>query len=27
MEITVNGKVISEREIARETQYHPADNF
>jgi peptidyl-prolyl cis-trans isomerase C len=27
MEITVNGKVISERDIARETQYHPADNF
>jgi peptidyl-prolyl cis-trans isomerase C len=27
MEITVNGKVISEREVARETQYHPADNF
>jgi peptidyl-prolyl cis-trans isomerase C len=27
MEITVNGKVINEREIARETQYHPADNF
>jgi peptidyl-prolyl cis-trans isomerase C len=24
MEITVNGKIISEREIARETQYHPA---
>jgi peptidyl-prolyl cis-trans isomerase C len=27
MEITVNGRVISEREIARETQYHPADSF
>jgi peptidyl-prolyl cis-trans isomerase C len=27
MEITVNDKVIGEREIARETQYHPADTF
>ena len=27
MEIMVNGTVISEREIARETQYHPPDNF
>ena len=27
MEITVNGNVIGEREIARETQYHPADNL
>jgi len=24
MEIAVNGKIITEREIARETQYHPA---
>lgn len=27
MEITVNDKVIGEREIARETQYHRADTF
>jgi peptidyl-prolyl cis-trans isomerase C len=27
MEITVNDKVIGEREIAHETQYHPADTF
>ena len=27
MEITVNEKVIEEREIAHETQYHPADTF
>ena len=27
MEIKVNGKVIAEREIARETQYHPADTL
>lgn len=27
MEITVNEKVIGEREIAHETQYHPADTF
>jgi peptidyl-prolyl cis-trans isomerase C len=27
MEITVNEKVIGEREIAQETQYHPADTF
>jgi peptidyl-prolyl cis-trans isomerase C len=27
MEITVNEKVIGEREIAYETQYHPADTF
>jgi peptidyl-prolyl cis-trans isomerase C len=27
MEITVNGMAIGEREIARETQYHPADTF
>ena len=27
MEITVNGKIIAEREIARETQYHPAGEF
>jgi peptidyl-prolyl cis-trans isomerase C len=27
MEISVNGKIITEREIAREMQYHPARNF
>ena len=27
MEITVNGTPIGEREIARETQYHPADTL
>jgi peptidyl-prolyl cis-trans isomerase C len=27
MEITVNGAVIGEREIARETQYHPANTL
>ncbi len=27
MEITVNGSVIEEREVARETQYHPADTL
>ena len=27
MEIKVNGRIITEREIARETQYHPADSF
>ena len=27
MEITINGKMIGEREIARETQYHPANTF
>lgn len=27
MEVVVNGKVIGEQEIARETQYHPARSF
>jgi peptidyl-prolyl cis-trans isomerase C len=27
MEITVNGTTITERDIARETQYHPADSL
>src|SRR5215471_2587962 len=27
MGIKVNGRIITEREIARETQYHPADSF
>ena len=27
MEIAVNGKIILEQDIARETQYHPAADF
>ena len=27
MEITVNGRIIGEREIARETQYHPSKSL
>jgi peptidyl-prolyl cis-trans isomerase C len=27
MEVKVNGRIITEGEIARETQYHPADSF
>jgi hypothetical protein len=27
MEIKVNGRLITEGEIARETQYHPADDL